>query len=184
MDGRRVHRSFPGDDDADVRDALSAPRRDAGVPLSQVALDGALVAQVRGILTREPLAEVSSTSASCAARWCSGYPCGRWRTSRGRRGGRVFVLRDGKPLNTGVPGIFTWDGLPQRFLPLVPQVTKDASEDGWVLGRRRRQRAASVKDTNQLRRDMLGLYLDDYTRRWDALLANVALKPFGNLQQA
>ncbi len=36
---------------------------------------------------------------------------------------------------------------------------------------------------NQLRRDIIGLYLDDYTRRWDALLADIALKPFANLSQ-
>ncbi|MFZ0018072.1 MAG: type VI secretion IcmF C-terminal domain-containing protein, partial [Acetobacteraceae bacterium] len=36
---------------------------------------------------------------------------------------------------------------------------------------------------NQLRRDILGLYLDDYARRWDALLANVALKSFGEIAQ-
>ena len=53
----------------------------------------------------------------------------------GRPVARVFELRDGKALNTGVPGIFTWDGYHTVFLPLLPQVTKDASEDGWVLGR-------------------------------------------------
>ena len=36
---------------------------------------------------------------------------------------------------------------------------------------------------NQLRREVLGLYLDDYTRRWDAMLANIALKPFANMAQ-
>ncbi len=35
----------------------------------------------------------------------------------------------------------------------------------------------------KLRRDVLALYLDDYTRRWDLLLANIALKPFANLSQ-
>ena len=29
---------------------------------------------------------------------------------RGRPAARVFELRSGKPLNTGVPGIFTWAG--------------------------------------------------------------------------
>ena len=58
-------------------------------------------------------------------------------------------------------------------------MTKSATEDGWVLGRRSRAaRGSHLAELNQLRRDVLGLYLDDYARRWDALLANIALKPF------
>src|SRR5258707_15422076 len=36
---------------------------------------------------------------------------------------------------------------------------------------------------NKLRQDVLGLYLNDYTRRWDAMLANSGLKPFANLSE-
>jgi type VI secretion system protein ImpL len=102
----------------------------------------------------------------------------------GPAGARVFELRDGKPLNTGLPGIFTWNGYHTVLLPLLPQVTKDASEDAWVLGRQVKGGVVgSVAEMNQLRRDVLALYLDDYTRRWDALLANVALKPFTTMAQ-
>ena len=52
-----------------------------------------------------------------------------------------------------------------------------------MLGRQQKSGVtATVASIGQLRRDVMALYLDDYTRRWDALLANVALKPFGNLQ--
>ena len=83
-----------------------------------------------------------------------------------------------------MPGIFTWNGYHTVFLPLLPQVTKDASEDAWVLGRQQKSGVtATVAGMGQLRRDVMALYLDDYTRRWDELLANVALKPFGSLSQ-
>ncbi len=149
--------SFPGDDDADVRDALNN-HLDAMLefPLHQVALDGALIAQVRGILTREPLAEYLYMRILRSS-LVQGLPEWTVADKSGPAGGRVFVLRDGKPLNTGVPGIFTWEGYHNVFLPLVPQVTKDASEEGWVLGRQSAGNVlASVKDMNQLRRDMHG----------------------------
>jgi type VI secretion system protein ImpL len=84
-----------------------------------------------------------------------------------------------------MPGIFTWAGYHTVFLPLLPSVTQDIAEDGWVLGRDRRGGiGGAIAAVSQLRRDVIGLYLDDYERRWDALLADIALKPFANLAEA
>ncbi|MGA9013561.1 MAG: type VI secretion system membrane subunit TssM, partial [Acetobacteraceae bacterium] len=173
--------SFPGDDGADTREALARHvHAMLDYKLEQVALDGPLVAQVRGILTRQPLAEytynrlVRSSVVQSLPEWTV-------LDNAGPAGARVFELRDGKALNTGAPGIFTWNGYHTVLLPLLPQVTKDASEDGWVLGRPPVKLSETISQLNQLRRDILGLYLDDYARRWDALLANVALKSFGDI---
>jgi len=63
-------------------------------------------------------------------------------------------------------------------------VTKDATEDDWVIGRQSAGgAAASLAEMTKLRRDVMALYFDDYIRQWDALLANVAMKPFTTLQQ-
>jgi type VI secretion system protein ImpL len=180
--------SYPGDEGAATREA---PTREAlgqhlhallEYPLAQVALDGPLVEQVRGILTRQPLAEYTYNRLIRSA-VVQSLP--EWTVSdnAGPAGTRVFQLRDGKPLNTGVPGIFTWNGYHTVLLPLLPQVTKDANEDGWVLGRPPAKITETLGQLSQIRRDILGLYLDDYTRRWDALLADVALKPFSTLSQ-
>ena len=175
--------SFPGDEAAEAREALARHvHAMLEYKLEPVALDGPLVAQVRGILTRQPLAEytynrlVRSSVVQSLPEWTV-------LDNAGPAGARVFELRDGKALNTGVPGIFTWNGYHTVLLPLLPQVTKDASEDGWVLGRPPVKLSESISQLNQLRRDILGLYLDDYARRWDALLANVALKSFGEIAQ-
>ena len=61
------------------------------------------------------------------------------------------------------------------FLQILPSVTQDIAEDSWVLGRGARDAAATARDTAKLRRDVMGLYLDDYTRRWDAMLADIGL---------
>ncbi|HEY6432511.1 MAG TPA: type VI secretion system membrane subunit TssM, partial [Acetobacteraceae bacterium] len=174
--------SFPGDDNAEARDQLSDHvKAMLEHPLVHVPLDNALVAQVRGILTRVPLAEYLYTR-MLRSGVVQSLPEWTVADNGGPAAGQVFQLRDGKPLNTGIPGIFTYAGYHSIFLPLLPQVTKDASEDAWVLGRQQRGGVAgTVKEINQLRRDIMGLYLDDYTRRWDAMLANIALKPFGTL---
>jgi type VI secretion system protein ImpL len=182
--GADIEASFPGEEMAEIRAALAAHLHALlEYPLRALPLNGPLVAQVRGILTRQPLAEYIYNRMLRTA-LVQSLPEWTVADNAGPAGGRVFELRDGKPLNTGVPGIFTYDGYHTVFLALLPRVTKDATEDGWVLGR---QQAAgvvgSVAEMGRLRRDIVSLYLDDYTRRWDALLANVALKPFGSLQQ-
>ena len=176
--------SFPGDEMTETRDALKEHLHALlEYPLRALPLNGPLVAEVRAILTRQPLAEyVYNRMLRTAV--VQSLPEWTIADNAGPAGGRVFELRDGKSLATGVPGIFTYDGYHTVFLTLLPRVTKDVTEDGWVLGRQAAGGlVGNVKLMGQLRRDILSLYLDDYTRRWDALLANVALKPFGNLQQ-
>jgi type VI secretion system protein ImpL len=176
--------TFPGDENADTREALANHvKAMLEYPLAQVPLDPALIARVRGILTRVPLAEYLYNR-TLRSGIVQSLPDWTVADNAGPNAGRVFQLRDGKSLNTGVPGIFTWAGYHDVFLPLLPQVTKDATEDAWVLGRPQKAgMVGSVNEMNQLRRDIMGLYLDDYTRRWDAMLANIALKPFGDLSQ-
>ena len=182
--GSDIEARFPGDDGTETRDALEAHLTALlDYPLRPVALNGPLVAQVRAILTRQPLAEYVYARAMRTS-LVQSLPAWTVADNAGPAGGRVFELRDGQGLNTGVPGIFTHDGYHTIFLALLPRVTKDATEDGWVLGRTQAGGiAGSVAGMAKLRRDILDLYLDDYTRRWDALLANVALKPFATLPE-
>ncbi len=176
--------ALPGEDNAEQRDALNAHVHALlQYPLAALPLNGPLVERARGILTRQPLSEYVYNRVLRSA-VVQSLPQWTVADNAGPAGGRVFELRDGKPLNTGLPGIFTWSGYHTVFLPLLPGVTKDASEDAWVLGRQAKGGlVASVAGMNQLRRDVLGLYLDDYARRWDAMLANIALKPFTTIAQ-
>jgi type VI secretion system protein ImpL len=176
--------TYPGEDGGAVRDALAA-HADAMLrqPLTQVPLNEPLIAQVRAILNREPLADYSYNRIMRSKRVLA-LPTWTVAENAGPGSSRVFQLRSGRGLDTGVPGIYTWAGYHSVFLQILPSVTQDISEDAWVLGRASRDIAATVRDTTKLRRDVMGLYLDDYARRWDAMLADIAIKPFGNLQQA
>jgi type VI secretion system protein ImpL len=149
-------------------------------PLTQIPLNEALIAQVRQILNKEPLADYSYNRILRSKR-VQELPAWTVAENAGPGSSRVFELRSGKALDTGIPGIYTWPGYHSVFLQIVPLITQDISEDSWVLGRPARTIAETVRDTAKLRRDVLGLYLDDYVRRWDALLADIALKPFDTL---
>ncbi len=176
--------TYASEDDAPIRNALQA-HADAMLrqPLTQLALNDTLIAAARAVLNKEPLAEYSYNRIMRSKRVLA-IPTWTVAENGGPGTGRVFQLRSGKSLDSGVPGIYTWAGYHNVFLQILPSVTQDLAEDTWVLGRAPRDITASLRDTTRLRRDVIGLYLDDYTRRWDALLADIAIKPFANVQQA
>jgi len=170
--------NYPGDDNAETRAALLTH---IGAllehPLSALPLDGALITRVRGILTQEPLS-LYSYNRMIHSRRARELPDWTVAENAGAEAGRVLTLRSGHALSTGVPGIFTTAGYHGTFLQLLATVTQDITEDRWVLGLPDHGVAATVAETARLRRDVLGLYLDDYVRKWDALIGDVALKPF------
>ena len=176
--------TYPSEDDTAIREALLA-HIDALLqqPLVPPPLNDALVAQARAVLTKEPLAEYSYNRLMRSKRVLA-IPTWTVAENGGPGSGRVFQYRSGKPLNTGLPGIYTWAGYHNVFLTLLPTITQDISEDGWVLGHEKRDVQGMIRDTARLRKDVLGLYLDDYARRWDAMLADIAIKPFTNTQDA
>jgi type VI secretion system protein ImpL len=175
---------YPGEDAAPVRAALSENvQAMLEYPLEKVGLNGPLVAQVRAILTREPLAQYVYNRLLKSS-VVQGLPEWTVADNAGPAGGRVFELRDGKSINSGVAGFFTYEGYHTVFITLMPGVTKSATESDWVLGRQQAGGvAATLAEMSRLRRDVISLYLDDYTRHWDAMLANIALKPFASMSQ-
>jgi type VI secretion system protein ImpL len=176
--------SFPGEENAELRAALATHLQALlERPLTALPLNAPLVAEARAVLTRQPLAEYVYTR-MLRSGVVQGLPAWTIEDNAGPLGGRVFALRDGKPLATGMPGIFTYDGYHTAFLLLLPSVTTAAAENDWVLGRQQAGGlVGSVNEMKKLRQAVVDLYLTDYTRRWDDLLANIALKPFGDVAQ-
>ena len=177
--------SFPGDDEAPDREAL-LEHAEAMLqrPLTALPLNWPLVKQVRDILTREPLADYSYNRIMRSPRVTS-LPEWTVAAAGGAGSGKVFVLRSGKSIDTGVKGIFTWSGYHTVFLPLMPTVTQDIQEDTWVLGRDTKGGVTgTIAEVNRLRRDVVGLYLDEYVRTWDRLLADITIQSFTNVSDA
>ena len=172
------------EEDAPIREAL-INHADAMLSreITPIAINGPLVQQVRQILTREPLAEYSYNRILRSPRVKSlqGWTV---EDAAGAGASRVFALRSGKPLGTPVPGIFSWAGYHNTFLPYMPTVTQELAEDSWVLGREKRSVTDTIADVNKLRRDVIGLYLNQYERVWDQELNDIAVKSFTSVADA
>ena len=176
--------AYPGEDGTPLRDSIMQHVNALlDQPLQAIPLNDPLIAQVRAVLTKEPLAEYSYNRIMRSKRVTS-IPVWSVAENGGPGAGRVFVYRSGKPLDAGVPGIYSWTGYHTVFQTMLPLVTQDLSEDSWVLGHEKRDVAQTLRDTNKLRADVFSLYLDDYTRRWDAMIADIATKPFRTVQEA
>jgi type VI secretion system protein ImpL len=99
----------------------------------------------------------------------------------------VFERVSGQPLTTGVPGLFTYDGYHKAFLKEAEKVAQQlADEEPWVLGIAERQQSsvtdarAAQRVTGQVRR----LYLEDYARTWEKMIADIQLIRPRSLQQS
>ena len=182
--GTDIAGAYPGEENKEPREALLAHLHALlEYPLATVSLNMQAVQQARDILTREPLASYVYNRIMRGA-VVQSLPQWTVADNAGPEAARVFVLKDGKPLNSGIPGIYTWSGFHQIFQPLLPGVSKDIAEDQWVLGRDKRGGlVAAVGEMNKMRQDVLGLYMNDYTLHWDAMLDNIALRPFASLAE-
>src|SRR3546814_1048367 len=169
--------AYPGEAHAATRDALRGHLA-AMVerPLSEIPLDGNLVEDARRVLTSLPLAEraCAQFTQSRAARQAP-----EWRIvdHGGAATGRVFVRRSGSPLSDGIEGLFTYNGFHRLFLPRLDDVARDVAGESWVLGPQS-EIALQDEQLERLERDVMGLYLDDYAKRWDALIADIAIVRF------
>ena len=96
---------------------------------------------------------------------------------------RVLLRPSGRSLWDGIDGLYTRAGFFDVFLPASTKLAASLAKEGWVLGEPVAE-AAQPAAAEHLRQDMLALYLDDYTRHWDKLLADIAIPPFHNSEHA
>lgn len=95
----------------------------------------------------------------------------------------VLVRASGKPLSVGVPGLFTPKGYQRIFRNDAASVTRQLSqEEAWVFGS---QYSAGGRPNEQtVMTEVLQLYLADYIRIWDEMLADLRLVPASSLTQS
>ena len=169
--------------DADQRAALGRQLDElfASGPISSpVVQDQALVERTRVLLLRLPL---SGRIYSRIRREGIGaeFPDFSVDRAAGASGALVFVRRSGQPLSAGIPGLFTRDGYHQGLAPQIERLTQRlAQEESWVLGRSGTATAPTATTAAEVRE----LYLGDYARAWEALLADLTLAPSSSLAQS
>ena len=181
---RSLDRGIPEDQRRALEDQLDVLIAQ-GPPRSPLKMDENLVRSVRAVLASYPL-EQRVFSRLKRQRLGQDIPAFSVATAAGPSGPLVFERISGKPLTEGVPGLFTYDGYHKRFQNEVVVVTGLlAQEDPWVLGQERSvaDKARDVAQLGALTDRVRRLYLEDYVKVWDALLADVRLVRANGLEK-
>jgi len=99
----------------------------------------------------------------------------------------VFTRASGKPLTTGVPGLFSYAGYHKGIQGEVGRVSAElADEQGWVLGVTEHARGASPlsRADGSLVDAVRRIYLTEYASTWEAFIADVRIVPLTSLAQS
>lgn len=106
-------------------------------------------------------------------------------SAAGPSGALVFTRASGKPLTSGVPGLYSFEGYHKAFVTESQRVTGQlASEEAWVLGTQGTSRLNDPAAQARLLDDVRRLYLEDYARTWEAFINDIKLLRAGSLQQS
>ena len=127
--------TYPTEDQThDARSAGSSRRRDAATAADPIGTERSVdCAGACQVLNREPLAEYSYNRIMRSKR-VTAIPTWTVAENGGPGSGRVFQLRSGKALDTGVAGIYTWAGYHQR-LPATSALGHTGYCRGWLGAR-------------------------------------------------
>ncbi len=156
-----------------------------GPPRMPIAMDEALVRNVRALLASYPL-EQRVFSRLKRQRLAGDVPAFSVAQAAGPSAPLVFERASGKPLTEGVPGLFTHDGYHQRFQKAVAQITPQlAAEEPWVLGQdsSAAARVQGVLALDELTDRVRRLYLQEYVKNWESLLSDLRLVRASGLEK-
>jgi type VI secretion system protein ImpL len=93
----------------------------------------------------------------------------------------ILVRKSGQPLSSGIPGLFTYRGYHEVFLPGLERAIAQDIEESWVLGAKP---AVGLVQSPPAMDEVRRLYFDEYISRWEALLNDVTVAPMPNLGRA
>ncbi len=156
-----------------------------GPPRAIAVEDKPLVASVRNMLASYPLSYrvLSEIEREGVA---GNIPAFTIDGAAGPNAALVFARTSGKPLTSGVPGLYTRKGYFDAFSPAVDRVARQlAAEQSWVLGIAAEGGAPGLLHGDaRLDRSVRRLYLEKYIQHWDDLLSDLRLVELGSLHQS
>ncbi len=100
-------------------------------------------------------------------------------SAAGKDGARVFVRSSGRPINQGVPALFSPEGYKQMYLPAETRFVTEMEEESWIFATE-----ATHMPQNELIAAIRLRYFADYTDTWVKFLEDIRIRSFGNLTQA
>ncbi|WPM86122.1 ImcF-related family protein [Apirhabdus apintestini] len=142
--------------------------------------DAGLVKYARALLDRDDLASRLYRRIKDAA--AADAPADLTLSAMTRsRGGELFSLGEDSEA-TSIPGLFTRAGYHSLFKKMDLGLMGLEREDGWVMGKEKDNPLPKVGVArngaliNPVQKQILALYLDEYTQRWQAFLRNIRIK--------
>ncbi|MFT4001094.1 MAG: type VI secretion system membrane subunit TssM [Rhizobium sp.] len=100
----------------------------------------------------------------------------------GPLGAQIFQRKSKATLRDGIPGIFTGKGYREVVLPTVVAAASEALKEQWVRGDNDPVPAGMTTDV--ISQAALQLYFDAFQQHWSSLLADLQVRPSGNLADA
>jgi type VI secretion system protein ImpL len=97
-------------------------------------------------------------------------------------GHKVFQRTSGEPLESGLSGLFTYNGYHKYFKKEVKNLARQSSDENWVLNPDKAE--LTEPEIDKLVSDLQELYFSDYIRSWKELLGDIAIVPFKNMRHA
>lgn len=144
-----------------------------------VALDAALVAQVRLTLATMPLPQRVYNRLKRQVGQLR-LPEFSVNGALGRDVSSLFARQSGAPLSRGVAGVYSVAG-DRKLEEQIGLGVAEVAKDSWVLDKQ--ESALALDGVETMRAAVLQLYYADYIRQWDAFLADVRLVPLTSLDQ-
>ena len=164
---------FPGQEDDPLRADLGAHLASLlSGPLAPPTLDGELIstarAQVAGLSEGERvysrlLSDPSLTSLTA-------YDL---MEAPGVGSSGLFQLKSGKPLTSGVPGMFRRAAFFGPVMAAIGKAATESANEGWVMGQT--QQGTPLSEAGRIKDGVLIAYLADFTQHWDAFIAEIGV---------
>lgn len=103
-------------------------------------------------------------------------------TIGGNRTDNVFVRASGVPLNDPIPGLFTYAGFWSYALPQSAKAATAAKDEQWLLSET--ADAPTRSEAGRIQQEILDLYQVEYVERWQAMLRDLRIVSFRDLEHA
>jgi type VI secretion system protein ImpL len=88
---------------------------------------------------------------------------------------RLFTRRSGKPLTTGIPGMFRRRVFFTTVLPTIGRYAAQSANESWVTGQPNISSGPMTSQAGAVKDALLTTYLADFTKRWDDMIDDVVV---------
>lgn len=100
----------------------------------------------------------------------------------GNKANIIFYRRSGKTLDEGIPELFTYKGFHTGFNVLNKKLAQHFTDEQWIYGDTINE-TLSEDSIDKISERVNEYYFNEYTKRWQQLIGDLAIKPFTTVNQ-